>query len=90
MQEWIQDNFACNFQNIFLLDVEDLNKVVSKEFYYDKEVIDDEEDIKGKGKQVVNNSVKFDSWNNLDGEVYYNYYFLFYLIIKFFNCNKIF
>jgi len=29
----------------------------------------DDEEVKGKGKQAVNNSIKFDSWNNLDGEV---------------------
>ncbi|ORX85340.1 hypothetical protein BCR32DRAFT_290760 [Anaeromyces robustus] len=68
LQEWIQDNFACNFQNIFLLDVEDLNRVISKEFYYDDEIINDEEEVTGKGKQTVNNSLKFSSWNNLDGE----------------------
>jgi len=80
LQEWIQDNFSCNFQNIFLLDVEDLNSVVSKEFYYDIEIIDEQEEVKGKGKQAVNNSVKFDSWNNLDGEV--TFFFFFFLSFK--------
>jgi len=71
LEEWIQENFACNFQNIFLLDVEDLNRVVSKEFYYDKEIFDDVDDTTDKGKQPVTNSIKFESWNNLDGEVIY-------------------